>query len=471
VPRSLRGRLILLLLCGLLLAQLASALILFRNRGEALYQASGMQVAQRIASIAHLLDGTAPAERPRLAAALQAPPLYISLGRPGLPGQSPETDSLAAGFRAVLARSLGDGRAFHVAISDRPETASEHMPFPHGRGHGHGRGRGRGMGRGLHMGAMMGLHLGGGLAFAAEIQLLDGSWVSFAQRLPKDVFVWPWRLLLALGLLLAAVVALSVWAVRWLTRPLAEFAAAADALGRDLHRPPLPEQGPLEVGRAARAFNTMQARLTRFVEDRTRLLTALSHDLRTPITRLRLRAEALSDSGVRASVTRDLDEMQAMTQATLDFLRGLETQEAPQPLAVDALLESIEEDMCSMGHEVSVQAANARPYPAQPTALKRCLVNLVENAVKYGGRATIVTRDGAAALEIRVLDEGPGIPEPELERVLEPFYRLEASRSRDTGGTGLGLSIARNVARSHGGELVLHNRPEGGLAAVLTLPR
>jgi signal transduction histidine kinase len=285
------------------------------------------------------------------------------------------------------------------------------------------------------------------------------------------MFAWPWRLLATLGVLLAAVVALSVLAVRWVTRPLSLLAGAAEGLGRDIHRAPLPESGPQEVRHAARAFNTMQARLTRYVEDRTRMVSAISHDLRTAITRLRLRTELLEDPAPRAGLLRDLDEMQRMTSTALDFLRGLEEQEKIQPLDLNALLESLKAEAEDLGREVDVQAPASAPYPTRPLALKRCLANLLDNAIKYGGRARVILDDGAAQVRIRIADDGPGIPEDELEKVFEPFYRLEVSRSRETGGSGLGLSIARNVARAHGGDLVLRNRPEGGLEAVLTLPR
>jgi signal transduction histidine kinase len=162
--------------------------------------------------------------------------------------------------------------------------------------------------------------------------------------------------------------------------------------------------------------------------------------------------------------------MESMVSATLDFMRGVENREAAQPLDVTALLESLQEDARELDGKVAIEGRAAKPYPGRPQALKRCLRNLIENAVRYGRSAAIRVEDTAAELRIRVRDEGPGIPESELERVFEPFQRLEASRSRDTGGTGLGLGIARNIARAHGGDVILRN-VEGGLEAVLTLPR
>jgi signal transduction histidine kinase len=233
----------------------------------------------------------------------------------------------------------------------------------------------------------------------------------------------------------------------------------------------LPEKGPEEVSRAARAFNTMQARLARYIRDRTRVLAAMSHDLKTPITRLRLRSELLGDPQMKEKFTKDLDEMESMVGATLDFLRGLENRETVKPVDIMALLESLQADLRETGSAVEIEGATVKPYPGEPQALKRCLGNLIENAVKYGQSARVLVDDNDARLEIRIQDRGPGLPPAELEKVFEPFYRVEGSRSRDTGGTGLGLTIARGIAEAHGGRLSLRNREEGGLEATLELPR
>jgi signal transduction histidine kinase len=310
-----------------------------------------------------------------------------------------------------------------------------------------------------------------GNSFVAQVRLRDGTLVTFDSRQPAQTEGWPYRLLLSLAVLLAAVVVLSLLAVRWATRPLNALADAADELGRNIGRPPMEEKGPLEVARAARAFNTMQARLAGYVRDRTRVLAAMSHDLKTPITRLRLRAELLGDPQMREKFTRDLDEMESMVGATLDFLRGQEGGERVQPTDVMALLESLQADLRETGGQVEIAGTGAKPYPGAPQALKRCLGNLVENAVKYGRSARVLIDDNDARLEIRVQDAGPGLPPDQLERVFEPFYRAEHSRSRETGGTGLGLTIARGIAEAHGGELSLRNREGGGLEATLRLPR
>ncbi|MGH8224763.1 MAG: ATP-binding protein, partial [Gammaproteobacteria bacterium] len=267
------------------------------------------------------------------------------------------------------------------------------------------------------------------------------------------------------------IILFSLLAIGRVTRPLSMLAKAADSLGRDIRRPPLEESGPTEVRRAAAAFNRMQQRLQRFLDSRLRLLTATSHDLKTPVTRLRLRAELLEDEALREDINRDLDEMDAMLTATLAYMRGESEREQLQPLDVNALLESMAADAQALGQAVSLSGRAAAPYPSRPRALRRAVENLVQNALRYGGGAEITVAEQAGSLTIRVSDRGPGLPEAELERVFEPFYRAEASRNRATGGTGLGLAIVREVAETHGGTIRLANRPGGGLEATLSLPR
>jgi len=295
--------------------------------------------------------------------------------------------------------------------------------------------------------------------------------VTFESTVSPQETALPLRVALTLLVLLGTVVVLSLVAVRWLTGPLSVLATAAQQLGENINHAPLPETGPTEVERAARAFNTMQRRLQSFIADRTRILTAMSHDLKTPITRLRLRAETLEDDALRGKFVRDLEDMEAMVTQTLEFMRDSSAAELVQRVDLMALLESLCEDYADTGKTVSLEGRIAVPYAARPLALRRCLGNLLDNALRYGERVSIRAEDGAREILIRVLDEGPGMTEADLEKAFEPFYRGEASRSRETGGTGLGLGIARNIAHAHGGDLTLKNRPGGGLEALLRLPR
>lgn len=281
----------------------------------------------------------------------------------------------------------------------------------------------------------------------------------------------PPRLLFNLTLLVVVLIAALYVAARGITRPLSRLSRAAEAIGRGARTPPLPEQGASELRDAARAFNTMQERLHRYLDSRTAVLAAMSHDLKTPLTRLRLQVETLiEDEPLRARLGRELDEMESMVRGALALFRGLDEQEPIEPIDIDALVDSVRLGFVEMGHEVSVTGRANGTFRGRAQALKRCLTNLVSNAVNFAGRAHIEVHDGAV-LRIVVSDEGPGIPPPLLERVFEPFFRLEASRNRDMGGTGLGLSIARDVAQAHGGTLRLRNRSQGGLEAELCLPR
>lgn len=281
----------------------------------------------------------------------------------------------------------------------------------------------------------------------------------------------PPSLMLNVILLVALLVVALYIAARGITRPLSRLASAADNIGRGVRQPKLEEKGARELRHAARAFNSMQDRLHRYLDSRTRVLAAMSHDLKTPLTRLRLQVETqIEDPALQARFGKELDEMESMVRGALALFRGLNDEEGLEPVDVNRLLETIRGEFAEMGKDVTVEGRALRPFQGKPQALKRCITNLVGNAINFGVRARILVRDGAQ-LEISVCDDGPGIPPEELEKVFEPFYRLESSRNRDTGGTGLGLSIARDVAQAHGGALVLGNRPEGGLEARLTLPR
>lgn len=464
LPRSLFGRLVLVLLAGLMLAQLVSAYINMTERDQLLYRAGGVQLAQRIADIAKLLDSLPPAERKRIVAVFNAPPLSIALDRPPMGrGQAPpEADVPFSMFATVLRYALGEGMQVNVVVPEGiPEGFRRERRFA-----------AQGMGMMPHRNWDPGMHglPPGGAFYIVQIGLHDGTLVTFDSYLSPQEAAVPWRLALTLLVLLGTVIVLSLVAVRWVTGPLSALATAAENLGENINRAPLPETGPVEVERAARAFNTMQQRLSRFIAERTRMLAAMSHDLKTPITRLRLRTEMLDDESLRAKYTKDLEEMEAMVAQTLDFMRDASTGEAAQQVDIMALLESLQTDYQEMGNTVEIQGAIAHPYFGRPLALRRCLTNLVDNAVRYGARATIMVENAADRITIRILDEGPGIPEEELERAFEPFFRGEQSRNRETGGTGLGLGIARNIARAHGGDLQLKNRAVGGLEAILCLP-
>lgn len=278
-------------------------------------------------------------------------------------------------------------------------------------------------------------------------------------------------LLLDIGVRLAALM-LAAWiGARWLSQPIKRLAGAARDLGRDIGRAPLPEDGTVECREASRVFNQMQARIRQQLDERDQFVAAVSHDLRTPLTRMRLRTEGLHDPEQKRRFGQDIAEMDDMIRATLDYLRGAAHPEALVRLDLAALVHSIADDQRACGHNAAVVPSRAAPVLAQASALRRCIGNLVENAIRYGGSAEIRLVDSQGHVRIEVSDRGPGLPEAELVKVLAPFYRVEGSRNRSHGGVGLGLSIAHDIARRHGGSLVLRNGATCGLVAALSLPR
>jgi signal transduction histidine kinase len=312
-------------------------------------------------------------------------------------------------------------------------------------------------------------------AITIGYRLPDQGWLVLRMpvRLPR-----PWHsptFLWAFMVMTAAAAVLCFWAVRRLTGPVATLADAAERLGRDVNAQPLPEGGPDEVARAAVAFNTMASRIRRFVQDRTFLLTAIGHDLRTPITRMKLRAEFIDDDELRLKFLADLDDLDTMVSATLAFGRDTSGTEPAVTLDLGALLRTVLDEVTDARPDatdhVAFESQGHVTLRGRPVALKRAFANLISNAVKYGGAARVAVAPPAGGhTTITVEDDGPGVPPDQLERVFDPFYRVEDSRNRETGGTGLGLPIARNIFRAHGGDVTLANRAGGGLRATVVLP-
>jgi signal transduction histidine kinase len=318
----------------------------------------------------------------------------------------------------------------------------------------------------------------------AGLRLQDGRWLNMAVPMPPPR---PWdsvNFLVAFLLMSATAVILVLWAVRRLTHPVTTLAQAAEALGRDVNAPPLPQTGPEEVATAAAAFNTMAARIRRFVQDRTLMLTAIGHDLRTPITRMRLRSEFIEDDELRRKMLSDLSELEAMVSATLAFGRDATAGEAVSALDLAELARTVLDEAADThpDHDLRLGYRGPEHLPVQvrPVLLKRALTNLVQNAVAYGGcaRITLLPPEPPAdasphagpMVTLEIDDDGPGIPPGDIERMFQPFQRMEASRNRETGGFGLGLSIARDILHAHGGDVKLANRPGGGARATVTLP-
>lgn len=453
LPRSLFGQIVLALVAGIVVAQLAGAWLLLDDRSRFGDRLRREYAAQRIAGIITVLDAAPAEERPRLVRALSVPPTRLTLDEPWQ-ANGAEPGPEASAFLQRVTRELERPLPLQV-------LSFRHVPRPERHSGGE---RMRPDRRARHDGPLL-------LLAVTQVRLGDGTVATFRHALPQPPPDWPLRLFGLLALLAAVVALISAWAVRRLTRPLASLADAADGLARNLDQAPLEEKGPQEVQRAARSFNAMQRSLKSYLETRAQALAGVSHDLRLPLTRLRLRLEQLPENDARAAMQRDIEEMDAMVGGTLDYLRaGADTEQAVK-LSLVALLEGLAEDAEAAGAKVSLHGT-AAPLTARPQALRRCLANLIDNARRYGGGEVDVTlADGAALVEIRIEDRGTGIPAAERERVFEPYVRLEASRARHTGGTGLGLAIARAIVRAHGGEVALAGREGGGTMVIVTLPR
>ena len=306
---------------------------------------------------------------------------------------------------------------------------------------------------------------------AVAIRLHDGEFLRVAVLPPRNPPApVPVDLPLYLALFLFCVAALVFAVTRMTIRPLRDLANAARALGDDVHRPPLVLQGASEIRQATAAFNAMQARIRQQIQQGTEMLAAITHDLQTPLTRLRLRLEKVDDPVLRDKLIEDLAATQAMVREGLALARSMDSSEPLQALDLDSLLDSVCADATDAGEDVMLEGQSQLSVNARPTALRRCLTNLVDNAVKYGGQARVSVEAGGDHAVIRIRDRGPGIPADQQAKVFEPFYRVETSRSRDTGGTGLGLTIARNIVEQHGGTIGLANRADGGLEVRITLP-
>jgi signal transduction histidine kinase len=305
--------------------------------------------------------------------------------------------------------------------------------------------------------------------FKVAIHQDDGRWTIVEPKPAIRFDSWQQRILLILALSVLCVSPLAWLFARRLSGPISAFAGAAERLGRDPRAAPLALHGSSEVIAAANAFNMMQERLRRYVEDRTAMIGAVAHDLRTPLTRLRFRIEAVPDD-VRAKLASDIDQMEAMIAATMAFVRDTTRPAERTKLELASLLESIIDEAAETGGQASVELGEKIIIDGDPVALRRLLTNLVENGLKYGGAVQGRVRAEGRLAVIEIDDVGPGIPPAELDRVFEPFFRSEPSRNRETGGIGLGLAVVRSVARAHGGDVTLHNRPEGGLRARVELP-
>ncbi|MEF2071796.1 ATP-binding protein [Consotaella aegiceratis] len=487
-PKSLAARLAVLIVATLAAAQLVLIFVV-RDEQDAVVKAMlhGQALTQTI-TLARLLAASPSGERAALVASFHSPQTCARLlERPPIASaemtkaERQLADILAGEFIAVgdnvpvvAVEGIAEHTTFCAAAATEAPSGGSEM-----QGHGMGWGRGLGMGMGAGMGLGRMAHEMGSPSWLAlrapdssvemAVPIQSGQWlaVSNAVSTPND---WGQLTLLSFLLSSAAVALVVAATVRFQTRSLRVLAQAADRLGRGEAVAPLAVTGPAEVAAASRAFNLMQERLGRFVADRLRLLGAISHDLRTPLTTLRLKAEFIEDEDTRATIVATIDEMAAMAEATLNLTRAEAIEETTEQVDLAAIVSSVADDFVLADADVVVADSASVPYACRPVAMKRAISNLVDNAVRYGSRAVLRLSAPDGEPTITVDDDGPGLPVDQVEEAFQPFVRLESSRSRDTGGMGLGLATTRGIVQSHGGTVTLANRPGGGLRAEIRLP-
>ncbi len=438
LPRTLFGQIMLALCAGLIAAQAAGIWLTLSDRasfGEGLL---GSFAAQRIAGVISILDDLEPAERHRLIHALNVPPTHISLDEPWATPTEPVGED-AEPFILRVQQELERPAVIQVLSIKRAEprrrdNSGAALPRPPESTTPAKAADADSAGRAAPNPAVeserrinrrpWNSHV---LFVEGQARLTDGTVVTFRHSLPAAGLEGPLRLLGLLAILGISVAVLSAWAVRRLTLPLASLADAATGLARNLDRPPLPENGPLEVAKAARAFNAMQAEIKRYLETRAQALAAVSHDLRLPITRLRLRIERIAEGELKSKMESDLSEMDEMIGNTLEFLGAGASGEKTSRLDLNALIESVTEDMATVGAQITLRGDTVKPMLVRPQALRRCLTNLLDNARRYGGgNIDISVAERPDNVEIRIEDRGPGIPQADLERVFEPYVRMES---------------------------------------------
>ncbi len=455
LPRSLYGQMLLLLTLGLILSHVMSMVVHNRDRVAALNLLGEQVILQRMASLANLMLDLPDQWRPRIVAAQNEKRFRAWLSPQSSLVQgvesTPAIQSLAEALRSQI--QAGAQRKVQLQlVTDEARPAD---------------------GVWLDIWQLATRLFSGHLqhqTLRAAVQLDPDLWLNIVSQIPDEAGFWSGPTLVSLFFMSLAVLLLSAMAIRRLIGPLAQFGQAARRLGRDMESPPLDENGAIEVREVAQAFNEMQRRLRRLIENRTRMLAAISHDLRTPITLLQLRVELIEDREQRERMLAILADMEQMIRSVLDFSRQDAVQEAVSRIDLGSLIGTQCTELQDAGHRVDCPPLPRLGFSGRPIQLRRAIGNLLGNALRYAGAAEVRLDTDQGWVEIQVLDRGPGIPEEALERVVQPFYRCESSRDRSSGGVGLGLSVAQAVAHAHGGELILSNREGGGLSAVLRLP-
>ncbi|MER9403180.1 ATP-binding protein [Mesorhizobium caraganae] len=462
LPQTLPVWVLLIVIAGLLISQVATLYIVSRDRAVANDEVDLYRLNDRAYSLVQLMHDDTPDQRKLTASGLFNATYALTVSdTPAV------TSSIAGDDELAELEDILVGRLSKFGITDarvRRDPASQAANTPGG------------VVPTKDVGAVERDLLGLAASFAqsdkltASVRFADGQWLNFTEPNTPVGPILSFDSLPLYSLIAALVVIMSIWSLRRLTAPYRMMETAVNRIGMDLKSPPIAETGSREIRAAAKAVNAMQVRLRDYVEDREHLAAALAHDLRTPLTRMRLRLELLRKSTAREALAHDLADIEGIASSVIDFATFEVTEERSERIDFWSLVESIADGF----EDVSFDHDGARPRGmicmARPVALKRCVNNLVQNAVTYGKKAHLSLRQSDGTITLLIRDEGPGIPQAQLDQVFGSFVRLEQSRNRQTGGLGLGLTIARNIARAAGGEVHLSNHPGGGLLTELSLP-
>lgn len=463
LPETLPSWTLAILITGLVSTQIATLFIVSHDRSENNQMLELFGLRERAYALVSLLGPEPKDERARLAASMSSPARPVTITAvPDISSSIPDDDALAE-MEDVLVARLGRFGVVDARISRAgPVPAAPPM---------HPVRAPADAGSVEQQLAVLAASLKKADRLATSIRFNDGQWLNFETPLtPENPIITAATLPLYVAVALL-VIALSIWAMWRLMAPYRALERAVETIGIDIKSPPLPETGSREYRSAARAVNMMQARLREYVADREQLAAALAHDLRTPLTRIRLRLEQLKNAPLRRMIGRDIDEIETITRSVVDFATYEIVDEPVEKIDVWSLVDSVADEFPQASFDEESVSRPGLVCFARPTALRRCVANLIGNAVTYGDRAHIGLTGTASELLLTIRDEGPGIPDDRIDSVFRPFTRVETSRNRSTGGLGLGLTIARNVARSCGGDVTLRNEPGGGLRTELRLPR
>ncbi|WP_420963537.1 ATP-binding protein [Brucella sp. IR073] len=463
LPRTLPSWLLLILIAGLVATQTATLSIVSRDRADNNNFLELFRLSERADTLVKLLYAAPAESRQKLAANISTPSRPVSLSDIPVVKSAIASDDTMAELEDVLVARMSSFGVVDVRIRrDMPETeAAAFLPDPADQGAGVVEQELSDLAADFSQSERL----------MASIQFRDGQWVNFSTPIsPVDPILTPQTLPLY-GTVAALVIIMSIWAMRRLTAPYQVLEKAVERIGADVKNPPLPEIGPAEYRSAARAVNAMQERLKGYIAEREHLAAALAHDLRTPLTRARLRLEMLRNAKLRQALANDLNDIDAIVKSVIDFANYEIVEEEKEKIDFWSLIDSIADEYPQISFGPDTVHARGLICYGQPVALRRCITNLIDNAVTYGKAVTIDLFQTEQEIVLTIADRGPGIPKEKLDEVFEPFSRLEGSRNRKTGGFGLGLTIARGIARRAGGDIVLANGPEGGLQARLILPR